>query len=49
MEGCELVNIVSILSCIISKGKTTDELNLLAAIFSQLGDSLGVIASANDK
>lgn len=48
MNGCELVNLVSILSCIIAQDKTQDELNLLAAIFSQLGDSLAVIANTKE-
>ena len=45
MNGCELVNLVSILSCIIAQDKTQDELDLLSAIFTQLGDSLALIAT----
>lgn len=49
MNGCELVNIISILSCIISQDKTSEELALLATIFTQLGDSLAVIAITKGK
>ncbi|MGN1269555.1 MAG: DUF6774 domain-containing protein [Clostridia bacterium] len=45
MEGCELVTLISTLACAISKDKTVDELNLLAAIFTQLGDSIATIAA----
>lgn len=48
MNGCELVNLISILSCAIAQDKTSEELNLLAAVFSQLGDSLAVIASTKN-
>ncbi len=44
MNGCELVNFISIVSCAIAKEKTTEELSILAAIFTQLGDSLATIA-----
>ncbi len=36
MQDCELVTLISIIACSIAKGKTQDELNILAAIFSQL-------------
>lgn len=44
MNGCEIVNLVSILSCAIAKDRKTEEIQLLAAIFTQLGDSLATIA-----
>lgn len=40
MKSCELVTFISSLSCMIAKDKTSEELTLLAAIFTQLGDSL---------
>jgi len=39
---------VSALACAISKGKSTAELNLLSAFFTQLGDSLETIAAGNE-
>lgn len=45
MEGCELVTLVSAIACAIAKDKDNDELSLLAAIFTQLGDSLATIVA----
>ena len=45
LNCCELASFVTYIACIISKDKTSDELNLLSAIFSQLGDTLDTIAS----
>lgn len=36
MKNCELVTMVSVLACTIAKGKTKEELGILAAIFTQL-------------
>ena len=44
MNSCEIVNLVSILSCAIAKDRKTEEIELLAAILVQLGDSLATIA-----
>lgn len=44
MKSCEIVTLVSTLSCFIAKDKTDDELALPSAIFTQLGDSLATIA-----
>lgn len=44
MNSCELVTLISTLSCAIAKGKTINEINLLSVIFSQIGDSLATIA-----
>lgn len=49
MNGCELVTLISTLACIIAQDKTDDELNLLAAIFTQLGDSLTTIVASRSK
>lgn len=44
MNSCELVTLISTISCTIAKGKTINEINLLSAIFTQIGDSLATIA-----
>ncbi len=49
MNGCELASFVTWLACVIAKDKTVDELNLLSAIFSQLGDTLDTIATTPSK
>ena len=43
MNSCELVNLVSMLSCLIVQNYNNDEIAVLAAIFTQLGDSLATI------
>lgn len=43
MNPCELVTLVSTLSCLIADNSTDDELSILSAIFTQLGDSLTTI------
>lgn len=48
MQSCELVTIISTLACSIAKNKSTDELNLLSTIFSQLGDTLATIIANED-
>ncbi len=45
MDSCEFVTFISILACNIAKGKTQNELNILAAFFSQLGDTLATISA----
>lgn len=44
MNPCEIVTIVSALSCAIAKNRSIEELNILSAIFTQIGDSLTTIA-----
>ncbi|MGN1123895.1 MAG: DUF6774 domain-containing protein [Eubacterium sp.] len=46
-DGCSLNLTVSALACAISKGKSEEELALLAVFFTQLGDSLATIAAGN--
>lgn len=48
MDGCSLNLTVSALACAIAKGKSNDELSLLAVFFTQLGDSLETIAAGNE-
>jgi len=43
MNSCELVNLVSMLTCLIVQNYNDNEVALLAAIFTQLGDSLATI------
>ena len=48
MNSCEFVSLISSLACVIAKDKTQDELNILSALFSQLGDTLATISAFND-
>lgn len=43
MDECELVVFVSTVACTLSKCCSTDDLTILSAVFSQLGDSLATI------
>lgn len=43
MNSCELVTFVSSLACAISRNGSPEELAVLAAVFTQLGDSLATI------
>lgn len=36
MKSCEFVTFISILACNIAKGKTQEEISILAAVFTQL-------------
>lgn len=48
MNSCEFVTFISTLACIIAKDKTQDELAILSAFFSQLGDTLATIAAVEE-
>lgn len=48
MNSCELVTLISTLSCIIADNSTDNELSLLSALFVQLGDSLATILACRD-
>ncbi|MDE5830993.1 MAG: hypothetical protein K2H53_05105 [Clostridia bacterium] len=48
MNSCELVNLVSMLTCLIFQNYNDDEISLLSAIFTQLGDSLATILANNE-
>ena len=48
MNSCELVTLVSFLSCLISNSYEDEELAVLAAVFTQLGDSLATILANKD-
>ena len=43
MDECELIALVSTIACTLSKCCSTDDLTLLSAVFTQLGDSLATI------
>lgn len=43
MNSCELVTYISSVACVLSRNGSDEELELLAAIFSQLGDTLATI------
>lgn len=45
MCSCELVVFISTLACCIAEGKSADEIALISAVFSQLGDTLDTIAA----
>lgn len=43
MSPCELVTFVTAIACNMSKVCSTEELTLLAAVFTQLGDTIATI------
>ncbi len=43
MDECELLSFITLIACTIAKSCSEYELALLAAIFTQLGDSLGTV------
>ena len=45
MNSCEFVSFITSIACVISKDKSADELTLLGAFFTQLGDTLATIAA----
>lgn len=47
-DGCSLNLTISALACAIAKGKSEEELALLAVFFNQLGDSIATIAAGNN-
>ena len=48
MNICELTAAVTALANAVACGMSLNELNLLAALFSQLGDTLATIAAGRD-
>ena len=48
MNSCELVTLVSFLSFLIANNYEDAELAVLAAVFTQLGDSLATILANKD-
>lgn len=45
MNSCELISTITALAAVLAKGKTTEEISFLAVVFTQLGDTLGTIAT----
>lgn len=45
MQSCDFVLSISALACAIAKDQTPEQLALLSAFFSQLGDTLDTIAA----
>ena len=48
MNPCAFVNFISLLACEIAKDKSQDEIAILSAFFTQLGDTLATLAALND-
>lgn len=48
MNSCAFVNFISLLACDISKDKSQEEIALLAAFFTQLGDTLTTLTLFNN-
>ncbi|MFA9378896.1 MAG: DUF6774 domain-containing protein [Lachnotalea sp.] len=48
MDECELITFISAIACTISKCYSEEELELLSALFTQLGDSLATILVRRD-
>jgi dolichol kinase len=43
MDDCELIALITGIACTISKCYSTDEISLMAVVFTQLGDTLSTI------
>lgn len=48
MDECELITLVTVVACSISKSCSDDEISVLAAVFTQLGDTLATILTKRD-
>lgn len=48
MNACELVTFISTLSCAIASELSPSDVALLAAVFTQLGDSLTTMLAVNE-
>ena len=48
MNPCAFVNFISLLACDIAKDKSQNELAILSAFFTQLGDTLATLAVFKD-
>ena len=45
MNSCNFTLLISSLACCLAEGKTTDEINYLASILVQLGDTMFAITA----
>lgn len=48
MDECELIALVSTIACTLSKCCSTDDLTILSAVFTLLGDSLAAILTKRE-
>lgn len=48
MNSCEFVTFISAVACSLTNCYSKDELSLLAAVFSQLGDTLATILTREE-
>ena len=48
MNSCAFVNFISLLACEIARDKTQEELDILSAFFTQLGDTLATLSALKD-
>jgi len=48
MQSCELVASITAIACAISKCYSEDEITVMAAAFTQLGDTLTTILTQNE-
>ncbi len=48
MNSCAFVNFISLLACEIVKDKSQEEIEVLAAFFTQLGDTLATLSALNN-
>ena len=49
MNSCGFVSLISSLACLIAENYSSDEIALLGAFFTQLGDSLATISLLQDQ
>lgn len=49
MNSCGFVSLISSLACLIPENYSSDEIALLGAFFTQLGDSLATISLLQDQ
>lgn len=48
MNSCELVTFIASIACTISKSCPPEDLSLMAAVFTQLGDTLETILAKDE-
>ncbi len=48
MDECELITLVTAIACALSKTCSNDDITLLAAVFSQLGDTLNTVLAKRE-
>ncbi len=48
MDECELIALVTSVACAISKSCSDDDISVLSAVFSQLGDTLQTVLTQRE-